>query len=740
MNPLIGDYKNRMCLKMLYMTNKAKSSILFLLFVLIIQAANGQDRSNMTDYLRQRFVNYCKSVPREEIYVHNDRDGYIAGEEMWFSVYLFDRQSGQLSSSGSIAYFELINSDNRPVVQKRISLTNGFGKGQADLPDSLSSGTYTIRTYTNYMKNFLPENCFTREIKIYNAFSSKASYSGSGKIEKPAGLERRGLNKSGLSIAANNLNPINLELTISADDRYRSENRNMCYLFLQTHGLVNRVSQEILSGENTKILIPKSQLTEGIGQITLFNQNGEPLCEKYIYTPSAESSSWTVKTVDSVAVRSRVAFEVDLGKIENLSDLSGFSVSVAPVSRIKDENNISDYLIFGSEYGLMPYKLSAGKKPVNIPEDVMEDILMNLKSNWINWNEIITGKLPEINYPHEKDSHYLTGKLLTRNSQLPDTGKYVFLSTPGKDAVFQYAMTDKNGRFRFSIKADENVNDLVIQPADGNKNNTVKIESPFFESYGTRLNSGKAVPDDSLMTYFSKLSANYQINRIYGILNLGEKNIATKSSFKRIRFYGKPDVGLVMADYIKLPVMQEVFFELLPGVFLKSKKTGYEITMADPLTNRINELPPVLLIDGVIINDASLIGNLDPEIVERIDVVKDKYYVGNYMFWGVVNVITHSADFSSVQLPPYAVRMTFTSADGSWNFSAPQYSSEEFRSSRIPDFRNTIYWNPYVKPGKDGKVMVDFWSADQKSDYEIKIEGVADGGKKVSVSKIIKVR
>ena len=40
---------------------------------------------------------------------------------------------------------------------------------------------------------------------------------------------------------------------------------------------------------------------------------------------------------------------------------------------------------------------------------------------------------------------------------------------------------------------------------------------------------------------------------------------------KPLRFYGKPDIEIIMADYIKLPVMQEVFFELLPGVSLKRK-------------------------------------------------------------------------------------------------------------------------------------------------------------------------
>ena len=119
-------------------------------------------------------MNYTESVPREEIYIHSDRDEYISGEDLWFNIYLIDRQSFKPSSDSKIAYFELLNPDNRPIVQKRILLDGGFGPGQIILPDTLSTGTYTIRAYTSWMKNFLPSNCFSKDIHIYNAFSSRA--------------------------------------------------------------------------------------------------------------------------------------------------------------------------------------------------------------------------------------------------------------------------------------------------------------------------------------------------------------------------------------------------------------------------------------------------------------------------------------------------------------------------------------------------------------------------------------
>src|SRR5674476_55031 len=156
------------------MKKKLRPAVFFLIHFLFLNCIYGQIPANMTDYLRQKFLNYITSDPREEIYIHSDRDEYISGEDLWFNIYLIDRQSFRPSPGSKIAYLELLNPENRPIVQKRILLEGGFGPGQIVLPDTLSSGIYTIRAYTNWMKNFLPVNCFSKDIYIYNAFNSKS--------------------------------------------------------------------------------------------------------------------------------------------------------------------------------------------------------------------------------------------------------------------------------------------------------------------------------------------------------------------------------------------------------------------------------------------------------------------------------------------------------------------------------------------------------------------------------------
>jgi hypothetical protein len=395
-------------------------------------------------------------------------------------------------------------------------------------------------------------------------------------------------------------------------------------------------------------------------------------------------------------------------------------------------------MIFGSEFGQLPDGLT-NSLINNLPADSVDKWLSSLKSTWIDWNKILSGNLPVIRYKKETENHFLYGRLMNRNSQLPDPDQFLFLSMPGKYTTFQYARTDKNGDFTFTVPLDEKIKDLIIQPENAERNNNIKIETSFSDKYPEIVTvnntSGKAITQDN-----SKLAVNYQVMKIYRSDFLPEKSSRVVFTGGTKRFYGKPDIELVMDDYIKLPVMQEVFFELTPGVSLKKKKIGYEFTMADPFENRIFDQPPLLFIDGVVVKDPAIIANLDPEIVEKIDVVKSRYFVGEYMFYGLVNVITRAGDFGNITLPDYAVRLPYRVTEPVNSFSSPDYTSQEKRQSHIPDFRNTLYWNPSVITDKEGKADVEFWTSDFRSDFEIRVQGITREGKPVSVRKIIKVQ
>ena len=715
------------------MYKKAKPAFLFLIAIMHLHIAFSQ---NVPENLRQKFQQYINAVPREDIFVHSDRETYIAGENVWFLVYLLDRQSFKASDNSRITYFELLNPENRPVIQKKILMENGFGPGVITLPDTLRNGKYTIRAYTNWMKNFLPENCFMKDITVYNALNTGAFKEKSARaIENKTSTHKVVLNNP-VSLDVNNTRPGNIELLIKSTPRFRALNNNTVYVFIQTHGNINRVSAEKIDSDSALIVISRNLLTPGINQVTLFDSKGQPAAERYIYTPQKAKEVPVVKISDSCGLRDKIIIEAFGEKETKKVPAAGnLSISVAPAQDIRESPVIDGYMVLGSEFGLNANEIN---KAGNLSQSGMDSLLMNTSSKWIDWKVILSGKMPHLTWSHEKESQFLSGRLYTDGAKPVRSGEIVLLCIPGKVAGFQYTFTDDKGNFSFNVPLDNTQKDLILMP--GNLNSSYKVipGSSFSDVFPVASMIDSVI--QPVPPYISRMNVNYQVNTLYGTSGMGNPVKVLLTPLKKQRFYGKPDFELVMADYINLPVMEEVFFEILPHVSLKKKDTGFEIVITDRVDNHPYATTPTIMIDGVIIREPSLIINLDPDMVEKIDVIKEKYMVGGFAFPGIVNVITKAGDFTAVTLPDYMVRIPYRVADPVASFASPDYSTPEKKKSRIADYRNTLYWNPSLGADTAGTPKAEFWSSDNAGDYVINIQGIMPDGSFCSFQKKLKVR
>ncbi len=97
-----------------------------------------------------------------------DRTQYMAGENIWFKAYLTDAVNRKLSENSNNLYVELISPDSGIIDRKTLRLETGLGNGDFHLPDSVPSGNYQIRAYTNYMRNFGDMFFFRKIIQIEN--------------------------------------------------------------------------------------------------------------------------------------------------------------------------------------------------------------------------------------------------------------------------------------------------------------------------------------------------------------------------------------------------------------------------------------------------------------------------------------------------------------------------------------------------------------------------------------------
>ena len=116
--------------------------------------------------------------PQEKIYLHLDRQSYWANDDIWFKAYLKDSPIRNCN-----LYIELINPAGFVVYKNIAWVQNSLAYGDLHLEETLPSGIYQIRAYTNWMRNFDEEMFFRKDLVIWN-LSDKEILPESNKIKQ----------------------------------------------------------------------------------------------------------------------------------------------------------------------------------------------------------------------------------------------------------------------------------------------------------------------------------------------------------------------------------------------------------------------------------------------------------------------------------------------------------------------------------------------------------------------------
>ncbi|MCD2424030.1 hypothetical protein LQ567_14725 [Niabella pedocola] len=114
-----------------------------------------------------------KNEPDPEIiFVHSDKESYLAGELVWFKTYLMAAGTHTLAGYSSIVYLELLNDKGRAVSQAKVPVTKGTGRGSFYLPVNATTGAYTLIAYTNQMKNGDARFLFRKKLLVTNTIAA----------------------------------------------------------------------------------------------------------------------------------------------------------------------------------------------------------------------------------------------------------------------------------------------------------------------------------------------------------------------------------------------------------------------------------------------------------------------------------------------------------------------------------------------------------------------------------------
>jgi len=205
-------------------------------------------------------------------------------------------------------------------------------------------------------------------------------------------------------------------------------------------------------------------------------------------------------------------------------------------------------------------------------------------------------------------------------------------------------------------------------------------------------------------------------------------------------FYGIPDARYYLDDYTRFPVMEEVMREYITGVYVRKSNDGFHFRVNDIEREILYEDNPLILLDGLPVFDADEIMALDPLKIKKIETIVHAYRKGYLECHGIVAYTSYQGDLAGYSPHPQAKKVDYEGLQISKIYDFPDYSLPSEKRSRIPDFRNSLYWQPSLNWSTREEGKISFYTSDDSNSYEVRLEGITNTGNIISGKTTFEVR
>lgn len=167
---------------------------IFLLFIQGISSAQISSKLDLNDLISS--VNeFNDRQSLEKLYIQTDKPDYFVGDTLWLKGYLFDAIYFNASPKSGLMYVEITNDSNRLMKRILLPVFNGISFGQIVLdPEEIPQGSYVLRAYTNWMRNFGEDYIFKKQFYIGSIGGSDWLVNYNAQLKMEAGKESIGLN------------------------------------------------------------------------------------------------------------------------------------------------------------------------------------------------------------------------------------------------------------------------------------------------------------------------------------------------------------------------------------------------------------------------------------------------------------------------------------------------------------------------------------------------------------------
>jgi hypothetical protein len=733
----------------------------------------------------------------EELFVKTDRDLYIAGEQVWMKVFKLSGLTHAPSNMSKVVYVELLDTENNPVQQLKIGIDGNSGSASFRLPDTLRTGNYILRSYTNWMKNFSKELFSYRMISVINPFKSistikfpsksnipdsvvfypegghlikgietRLGFRSSDKYGQPVRIKaalvynnndticnvnsdnngygwatitpsgqtgislvttdnkipaRRFLlpevENSGMTLSLANKSensPASVKIRMSPD--IKSGGKKYFIKVLSTN--LTSVEKEIKIDSANEIIIPEKDLPKDLSLISILDEKKKRLADRWIYNRTEQQVKYDINILNNTT-GSRDELKIDITATDSDGRPVESDISITVAKAFTLNKNSFNRPGYRQIPGLATITADLASPDIN-------DYLLFYSSPDFNLDSEMGSNNAFPVYLPELEGLLISGNIRDRKSGAPLKNENITLSFIGKVALCQFTKTNEQGDFYFATR-EHGLREIVIQPlSDKIKDYYVDIDVPFIPTFN-KYNHGFFYIDSSKLGEINNAIISMQIKNIYDPFL--QHTVIEPDYMETPNFYGIPDNTIQMSKYIELTSLKEVVKEIMPGVSTVRKNGEINFKLIYKYQSEPFENMPLVLVDGIPITDLEKVLDISSRELEKIDVLTTRYYISDIVLDGILHFVTKKGNLGVIDFDRSVFRIEAELLQNRKKFYSPEYPSDSLKNNRIPDFRNTLYWNPDLRSDKAGKGRVSFFTSDEPGEYIINVEGITPDGK-----------
>jgi hypothetical protein len=491
--------------------------------------------------------------------------------------------------------------------------------------------------------------------------------------------------------------------------------------------LTAALRSELINGK-IQFNLPDSLLGEGISQITLFDEQHQPLCERLFFKKPTNHVLQVKSRLDQqiFAKRSKVDLAIDIANNKEVATNLSLSVYLLDSLQSAPSSNILSYLWLESD---LRGEIESPEYYFSKAPDLSictENLLLTQGWRRFQWNGIVGKENDPNTHYSELNGHLIWAKVTKKIDGQVAAGVTVYFSLPGERPLFNQGISDKNGLVLFNIPPYFGSNQLILQ-TNSKIDSIYRVDliDPFSTSYSNRKLHALELKE-SLVGLLKSHSIQSQVGNIYYADQ--QQAFSFPAILDTVPFFGNPTHRYYLDDYTRFITMEEVFKEYIEGIKLRKNNNGFNLKLFNEGYQNYFETEPLVLLDGVPVFDINQLIAFDPLKVKRLDLLNQQFFQNKTILNGILSCNTYKGDLDGFSLDPNALVYTYEGLQLKREFYQPNYSETKKSVSRLPDFRNVLLWVPDITIDSKGEQKISFYTSDVVGKYLVVMQGLNNNG------------